>query len=78
MTLKSLNQVGNKRAFLRGLDTPILILRGQCDNQKWGYTKEYLNIFRDAKLEIMEGVGHHIIHPKKEEYLNLIVEFLED
>lgn len=73
MTLNSLRQVPNKRDKLKNINTPILILRGQCDNQKWGYTKEYLDIFTNSRLEIIEGAGHDITNS---DYHKLISEFL--
>lgn len=76
MTVKSFNHVEEKRNRLRGLNTPILILRGQCDNQKWGYTKEYLDLFINSDLRTIEGVGHSIINKKGGEYYALIRSFL--
>ena len=78
MTVKSLIRVKNKRDRLKELDTPVLILRGQCDNQKWGYTKEYLELLVNSNLKIIEKVGHNIINKKGEEYIKLISEFLEE
>ncbi|WP_341224958.1 alpha/beta hydrolase [uncultured Arcticibacterium sp.] len=78
MTVKSLNQVEEKRYKLRGLNTPLLIVRGQCDNQKWGYTKEYLDLFHNSDLRIIEGVGHTIINKKGEQYYALIQRFLAE
>jgi len=78
MTVKSLNRVKDKRDRLKELDTPVLILRGQCDNQKWGYTKESLELFVNSNLKIIEEVGHNIINKKGEEYFKLISDFLEE
>jgi proline iminopeptidase len=76
MTVKSFSHVEEKRNRLRELNTPVLILRGQCDNQKWGYTKEYLDLLINSDLRIIEGVGHNIINKKGEEYCGLIHSFL--
>jgi len=76
MTVKSINKVVNSREKLKKMNTPILIIRGQCDNQKWGFTKEYWDLFSNAKLKIIEGVGHDIITSKRKEYYELISEFL--
>ncbi|MEO1625139.1 MAG: alpha/beta hydrolase [Bacteroidota bacterium] len=76
MTGKSLNEVEDRRSELQELDIPILILRGQCDNQKWGFTKEYLDLFDKAHLEIVQGAGHDIPSSKKQVYLGLIGSFL--
>jgi len=78
MTVRSLSSVKNKRHRLKELDTPVLILRGQCDNQKWGYTKEYLELLVNSNLKIIGEVGHNITDKKGKEYLKLISEFLEE
>jgi proline iminopeptidase len=78
MTVKSFPEVDDKRSRLKKIDIPILILRGQCDNQKWGFTKEYLDLFSNSKLEIIKGVGHNLIHGGKEEYYELIEQFLRE
>lgn len=78
MTFKSIDNVENKRNKLKGLRTPILILRGQCDNQKWGYVNEYLDLFLNSRLEIINGAGHHIINKEKEKYYKLTEQFLHE
>lgn len=78
MTVKSFNQVENKRNKLKKLHTAILILRGQCDNQKWGYTKEYTELFSNTQLKIIEGAGHDILNKKEKVYYSLVRDFLEE
>lgn len=78
MTVKSFGRVENNRNKLSKLETPVLILRGQCDNQKWGYTKEYLDLLVNARLKIIEGVGHDIIRKQQETYYDLILDFLSN
>ena len=78
MTMKSINNVADGRERLQELDTPMLILRGQCDNQKWGYVQEYLELFQNAKLEIIAGVGHDIVGKDKEAYYRLLSQFLAE
>jgi len=78
MTLKSIQEVANKRNSLKELHTPILIIRGQCDNQKWGYVNEYLDLFLNSKLKIINGVGHDIVNTEKEKYYELIEQFLKE
>ena len=77
MTVKSFWYLEDKRANLRGLDIPILIFKGQCDNQKWGYRKEYLDLFPNSELIILKEVGHDIISTRGEDYLLKIQDFLE-
>lgn len=78
MTAKSFQEVENKRTKLQKLDTPILIIRGQCDNQKWGFVHEYLDLFVHSKMEIINGVGHHIINGEPQKYYELIEQFLKE
>jgi proline iminopeptidase len=76
MTVKSFRRVEDRRDRLRELETPVLILRGQCDNQPWGYAKEYLDLLSNAQLQIIAGVGHNIIKKKKGAYYDMIHDFL--
>lgn len=78
MTFNSIQNVIDKRNQLKELNTPILILRGQCDNQKWGFTNEYLDLFTNSKLEIIENVGHDLISDDKKRYFEFISEFLKE
>lgn len=78
MTVKSIYNVEDKRTKLKEVSTPILILRGQCDNQKWGYAKEYLDLFANARLTIIENVGHDLIGGNSDKYYQLIEEYLTE
>jgi len=78
MTVKSFNEIENRREILKTINTPILILRGQCDNQKWGFTKEYLDLFSNSKLEIIENAGHDLIGGDIELHNEMIEAFLEE
>lgn len=78
MTINSFSKVKDQRNKLRKMTTPILIIRGQCDNQKWGFTKEYLDLFSNAKLEIIKDTGHDLIGGDKEKYFQLIENFLSN
>lgn len=76
MTVKSFNEVKNKRDKLTNLHVPILILRGQCDNQKWGFTNEYINLFPNSQLVIIENTGHDLVSGNKDKYYHLINDFI--
>lgn len=76
MTVNSFHKVPDKRDVIRGNSTPLLILKGQCDNQSWGYTQEYLDLFPNAKLHIMKNAGHSIEKSKQAEFLAIILDFL--
>lgn len=75
-TVKSFDEVENKRDRLREMEVPALIIRGQCDNQKWGYAREYLDLLQNSKLVILDGVGHDLIHGNKDEYFNVVYDFI--
>lgn len=76
MTLKSFAKQADERSRLAKMNTPILILRGDCDNQKWGYAKEYLDLFSQVQLKIIKEAGHNPLENKSEECLALMKEFL--
>ena len=77
MTVKSFSEVQDNRDRIKELEVPLLILRGQCDNQRWGYTQEYLDLFLKVELKIIEGAGHSIYKEAPHEYQELIRAFLE-
>ena len=76
MTLKSLNNVKDPRPGLKGSKIPVLIMKGQCDNQKWGYLTEYLELFPVHQLKIIPNAGHSISIEQPELYLETIHDFL--
>lgn len=75
-TLKSFNLIKDRRYKLKKLDTPILIIKGQCDNQPWGFAAEYLDQLPGASLNIIEGAGHIVGIEQRDEYLDTIITFL--
>lgn len=77
MTVRSFTEAKDQRAKLKDIDIPILIMRGQCDNQKWGYTQEYLSIFSNITLEIIEGAGHDLLNGNRLRYFELIDDFIK-
>jgi proline iminopeptidase len=76
MTVQSFNEVKDPRPKLKDCKVPILIMKGQCDNQPWGFVNEYLEIFPNYKLKIIPGAGHSISVEQPELYLKTIREFL--
>lgn len=75
-TVQSFAQVSDKRNELRKIQVPVLILKGQCDNIKWGFTAEYLSLFRNSRLVAVPNAGHGIGTEQPEIYLKTIREFL--
>lgn len=78
MTVRSLDKVNDPRPALKGNTIPTLIMKGQCDNQKWGYTNEYLALFPLHRLVVVPGAGHSISIEQPEEYLRVIRSFLAE
>ena len=76
MTVKSFNEIKDPRLGLKGSKIPVLIMRGQCDNQPWGFVNEYLELFPNHQLKIIPGAGHSISVEQPELYLKVIREFL--
>jgi proline iminopeptidase len=76
MTIHSLNAVSDPGAALRQLRVPVLILKGQYDNQSWGVTEEYTQLFRDSRLVVIPGAGHDIPAEQPEAYHQQIGAFL--
>ena len=78
MTAKSFQSVEDRRLALKNVQTPIFILRGQYDNQKWGFTQEYLEIFPNHEMVIVPNAGHVISIEQPEIYVNTIRHFLNN
>lgn len=77
MTVKSFYSVREKREKIRDSQIPVLILKGQCDNQNWGYTEEYMKLFPNASLRIIKNAGHKIEASRQDEYIDNMIAFLE-
>jgi len=75
-TVQSFNSVADKRKNLSQCNVPVLIMKGQCDNIKWGYTREYLTIFSEHKFVLVPDAGHGIGTEQPDEYLITIRDFL--
>ncbi|MBK9523529.1 MAG: alpha/beta hydrolase [Bacteroidetes bacterium] len=76
MTVASFSEAGDVRMKLSKIKTPLLILKGQCDNQSWGYTAEYLELFQNHQLLVIPDAGHSISIEQPELYLQSILDFL--
>jgi len=76
MTVKSFIEIKNPRARLRNCNVPILVMKGQCDSQPWGFVNEYLELFPNHRLEIIPDAGHSISVEQPEIYINTIRDFL--
>jgi proline iminopeptidase len=78
MTAHSFNKIQDIRPKLRGLLVPCLLMKGQCDNQPWGFLNEYLELFPNHQLKIIPEAGHSISVEQPKLYLKTIREFLKE
>jgi proline iminopeptidase len=78
MTLKSLFHIKDSREEMKKSKVNILIMKGQYDNQKWGFTNEYLELFQNAKIKIIPKAGHDIHLEQAQLYYKEINEFLRN
>ena len=77
MTAGSFPRLQDPRPKLKNSTIPILVMKGQYDNQPWGFTHEYLELFPDHRLVVVPNAGHGISGEQPEVYLNTIRAFLE-
>lgn len=78
MTIQSFSRTEDPRPKLKNCSIPLLIMKGKYDNQKWGFTSEYLDIFINHKFVIIPNAGHSIAIEKPDIYFNTIRNFLEE
>jgi proline iminopeptidase len=76
MARLSLGKVSDPRAALAKSNIPVLVMKAQCDNQKWGYTQEYIDLFRNHQFIIVRNAGHNIFIEQPEEYVDAIYSFI--
>lgn len=76
MTVRSFGELKDPRPKLKGLKIPMLMMRGQCDNQPWGLVNEYLALFPNYQFKIIPDAGHAISVEQPEFYLKTIRDFL--
>lgn len=78
MTSNSFARVKDPRPKLKGSPVPLLVVKGQYDNQKWGFTHEYLDLFPDHRLVVIPGAGHEISAEQPALLLATIRSFLHE
>lgn len=77
MTIESLKLLKDPRSALGKLNIPVLVLKGQCDNQPWGFTNEYLTIFSNHYFTFVPNAGHFISAEQPVLYKQAISAFLK-
>jgi|GEM_PF-348962 proline iminopeptidase len=78
MTAQSFSTTPDPRLKLKNTTIPILVMKGQYDNQKWGFTHEYLDLFPRHRLVVFPNAGHCIACEQLEAYQATIRGFLKD
>lgn len=76
MTYHSLSKIKDQRSAMRQLQTPVLVMKAQCDNKPWGFTNEYLQLFQNHQLAVIPDAGHFIAVEQPEAYIKAIRQFL--
>jgi proline iminopeptidase len=77
-TVQSFDNATDRRKDLLKCELPILIMKGQFDGGKWGYTDEYLKFFKNHQLVIIPNAGHSIAAEQPELYIKTITKFLNE
>jgi proline iminopeptidase len=78
MTVNSFDKAVDHRDKLAVCKTPILLLKGQCDNQPWGYGNEYLSLFENAELLIVSEAGHVFTENQSRQFITTVLTFLKE
>jgi len=76
MTVQSFSEIKDPRMRLKNSPVPLLIMKGQCDSQPWGFAAEYLDLFPNHLLQIIPDAGHSISVEQPELYISAIRNFL--
>lgn len=78
MTYYSRLSTPDPRPKLRNTSIPLLVMKGQYDNQKWGFTHEYLDLFPNHRLVIVPNAGHSISREQPAVVLSTFRDFLKN
>lgn len=76
MTVKSIGATADPRPKLMNCQVPVLIMKGRYDNQPWGYTSEYFDLFPRHSFAFFPEAGHSIASEQPAEYIRELVNFL--
>lgn len=78
VTVKSFSSTADPRTKLINCQVPALIMKGQYDNQPWGCTREYFDLFTRHSFAFFPGAGHAISAEKPGIYMQKVIAFLQD
>ena len=78
MTFKNLLQCKDPRPALKAVDIPVLVLKSQYDNQPWGGTNEYLELFKHHRLTVIPNAGHAVTKEQPLLFIQHVRQFLNE
>ncbi|MFC0531958.1 alpha/beta fold hydrolase [Phytohabitans kaempferiae] len=78
MTVRDAGQAPDPRPALRGLETPVLVLRGECDYIAPAVAAEYGQLLPNTTLVDVPDAGHDIARDQPRVYHERITRFLSD
>ncbi|MBM3918858.1 MAG: alpha/beta hydrolase [Sphingomonadales bacterium] len=76
MTYYNLLRIKDFRDRINGKNLPVLVLKGQCDNQPLGAANEYLELFPNSQFKLITNAGHFISFEQHENYKSALIRFL--
>jgi proline iminopeptidase len=78
MLLRPLASRGiDPHAALRHLETPALILKGQCDYLDWASALDYRETLANSRLVYLPGAGHRLFAERPRAFAGTLTAFLE-
>ncbi|MFG1923073.1 alpha/beta fold hydrolase [Cryptosporangium sp. NPDC048952] len=75
-TVSSASKAADPRPALRRNQTPVLVLRAECDYLRWEITREYRDTFPRATMLTIDGAGHSVLADEPAETAAATVAFL--
>ncbi|MFD9702573.1 alpha/beta fold hydrolase [Lentzea sp. NPDC059081] len=75
-TVASASKAPDPRPTLRHDNTPVLVLRAQCDYLRWEVTRDYRDTFPSATLLPIDAAGHTVLADKPAETGAAVAAFL--
>jgi pimeloyl-ACP methyl ester carboxylesterase len=76
MTRITMGKLKDPRPKIKNCTVPFLIMKAQCDNQKWGYITEYMELFPNFQLSVFKDAGHNIFLEQPVAYVETIRKFV--
>ena len=65
------------RDKIKDVQSPILVLQGQCDFLSYAASYEYVDLYPNSQYIFIENAGHEIWWEQKEEYIKEIIDFID-